>query len=825
MKESEDFDKSVEDGIEEENLINKEVPANGKTLTLAERKNIKRPDNWDTAPTEEKMLYADKLRKIYHNGSNPEYLEVFKGDKYKNSEIFNGERRLCLGRTSSHSAAVLLMLCEKDDQGNPKYTYDDILDNTKFLKEKQKYFDEVVQRSLRGNAEDRKFLMNALYNGLKEAARRQDELAEKINVDDENFEYDETFIKMMSLSQIAFDCWQDLDASFQNEYTELVNKDCPEITTFEDAHDYTENLAGSPCRWRTYFDGILDNNLYTDDELEKNNSFAEVTKIKCSYVTFATKMAYAKHAMREFKENGNGQSFTEYCYKKRVLDKTKIVKSDPDFEYEVGYYGRGKKEFNKLIKDGTFYNALTFKPDPLEVIKVDNFPYLEDDKKIKFPKNPKKKISATKTKAKSKSKRGAEGTTAAEFIEEIKAAGFPNKNPRTLLEDEKNAYTEKFLKIIAARQIADSDRGYRDKLDSTVLDMKELNKRVNAMKEDSVFSGFIDELKNDPSKMKKAIAAATTGHGGGLDDMLKDYVKNIGPAEMKNSHLHKRFLPTIKERIEILKKKTEQAFKAKKKPAAANSKEADFDYYKAAAEIIVLRNYAKADIGKKDSLNKPIPTFEKSKLDVNAYKVGEENDFKELVDIEDVKKLIVVGHGGNMTKLMREKAKDNIISDDVKDLLNENTIKNRFSTIQDEAGTQACKLRKALEDNSQNTADLAKEGKILIAEYLLLAASIRNSKTRKMDDNLLIKDVPWGEVNEVRRKGANYNSEIKGILKNFKPDDICEALESMANDSRKLFLSKIKNKSEELGRSKTNKKSGAVVKNTSKKSNHDPALP
>ncbi len=104
---------------------------------LEDRKNaIKKPD-WKKASVEEKMLYANELRKIYAIVPEKSLASTFKGEKYKNVNLGKVKNVLSMDRTGGYTVAMLLLLNEKDEDGNPKYSVDDLFDNSKYKKEKQ----------------------------------------------------------------------------------------------------------------------------------------------------------------------------------------------------------------------------------------------------------------------------------------------------------------------------------------------------------------------------------------------------------------------------------------------------------------------------------------------------------------------------------------------------------------------------------------------------------------------------------------------------------------------------------------------------------------
>ena len=73
----------IEDNVEK--VEEKKTAVKGNIKTMAEKKAaIKKPD-WDNASPDDRMRYAEEVRKIYHRGGeNKEYKDTFLGEKYKN---------------------------------------------------------------------------------------------------------------------------------------------------------------------------------------------------------------------------------------------------------------------------------------------------------------------------------------------------------------------------------------------------------------------------------------------------------------------------------------------------------------------------------------------------------------------------------------------------------------------------------------------------------------------------------------------------------------------------------------------------------------------
>ena len=413
--------------------------------------------------------------------------------------------------------------------------------------------------------------------------------------------------------------------------------------------------------------------------------------------------------------------------------------------------------------------------------------------------------------------------TAAQYIERLKANGFPKKDPATMQPEEKELALDRFLRIMAAREMADSVRNDKDKLVKYHTNAEDIEKRAKEMKNDPTFRKYLATLRDDPAKMKAAIAAATKGHGGGLDDMFKDFVKHQPAGELENPAILKRYMPTVKERIEILQKDkerfddlTEQYNSVHEKLVKIQNKYADksistsvgndikrlqaqrdnleqqrqaFPLGNLASEILVLRNMVHANRDKKSSLDKPIPVTD-SKQGSLVNKVEEMNR-PTLMRQDEVTKLITKGHGGEMVEKARELADNEnyrALDQDLKDrhleVLKENTIEAHLPKISREANTLATQIRKAM-DEGDDVKELVEQGKKLLAETFIIDSKIREKEHNNIDDGLKKKDMPWTAIENMQKNGPESNDTFKTLIGNVYPETICDHLELLSEGHEK----------------------------------------
>ena len=417
--------------------------------------------------------------------------------------------------------------------------------------------------------------------------------------------------------------------------------------------------------------------------------------------------------------------------------------------------------------------------------------------------------------------------SAAAYIENIKDHGFPVKNPSALEPQDKDLYIDRFIRIMAARELADSDRGHAAKLNRKTLSAEEVDARATQMKKDPTFRAFIKTLESDEKKLKSAISAAASGHGGGLDDMFKDYIKKQPACKLRNDSILKRYMPNAKERLEILQDQYKtykssmkelrtvdnklKALRGVNDPAAINKLQAkkvklernllDYDPGIVAAEMITLRSLIKADKGKKASLDKTIPVSEGAEnLSRSSNLLVDNDDVRRILTSRTVTDLINTGHGGNMMAEARTLANNALDKKDLKAefrILNANTIETRLKAIENEAGELSDKLYLA-RTNNQLTGDLMKDAKKLLGEYMMLDGKVRSNDPGKAEKDLLLTDTPWGEIETMKKKDPESNPSFRDLVQDLASDDMEDLLSDLAKGKREQFISRLAGKKNEM---------------------------
>ena len=382
--------------------------------------------------------------------------------------------------------------------------------------------------------------------------------------------------------------------------------------------------------------------------------------------------------------------------------------------------------------------------------------------------------------------------SALDYIENIRDHQFKVVNTSYLTEEILNDYGDKFLRIMAARQLADSARNKSGRLESCILSEQQIEDRVALMKNDEIFRGFIEDIKNSRYKQITAINGAKMrpGHGGKLDDMMKEYMLSLPPGKLKNSKLHERYMPTVGQRIESIQDQMKKLNKTR--PANDEEEERkDHQLSCAVAEILELRNLAKAEAGKKDRLSKNIPCSRDDTLKRRIDYYADRDSFRWTALHRDVQRLALKGHGGQMTLKAREVDAERPGRDQAPcEIITANSIEARMKRLEGKAGTLVQDLRGA-EDGSLEQQQLVQNGNKLLKEYALLLAKVSDPEYYEVKPDMLRNDVPWDKIRELRTTETEFTRRFDRTFSHFNPGEIADCLDIMTASNVSTFKNSI----------------------------------
>ena len=403
-----------------------------------------------------------------------------------------------------------------------------------------------------------------------------------------------------------------------------------------------------------------------------------------------------------------------------------------------------------------------------------------------------------------------EAKTAAKWIEEwqkeLKTARGKDK------ENHVDALQKTVAKIIAVRTLTDARRNDASSL-KKAFTKSAIDEKVDELMASEHFSDFVegltaqDKLADNAELSAKVDAAVTKGHGGGVEDLFRDYLAKLPPGKLQNDPRISRNMPTVKERIESLQDqaKTHYAIMeqrkeeyVKKEGIPKNQRDnpiffkrmlSDRELEKnrreygtrgdtgmelvtnAAAEIVALRNLVHAEKDKSGPLGRPIPTGGRSLTD-DTKTLSRESAIQNAVrrDPGGVLKAVSKGSGELLTGQLIQKS-NQVIQERVSNERYMQGMRTRDPNYKEEMSPEAAKLlgantrgermrelrsaaktlsRKLPYERGEAARKLMRRSKLLLAEYMIhnkACVDRKNRPVRNLEEKLR-EDVPWSEVNE-----------------------------------------------------------------------------
>ena len=397
-----------------------------------------------------------------------------------------------------------------------------------------------------------------------------------------------------------------------------------------------------------------------------------------------------------------------------------------------------------------------------------------------------------------------------------------------------------FIYVMAVRNGADAVRNNKTNLRNTSAEKIDIDKETNKLWSNPEFQGFLDALRQDPQKMNAALKAANAnpGHCGGLDDMFKTYLKQSEPGRMPNNSVLRRYLPTVKERIEYLQKRAKadvkaaqnlkkvndrlDVLKAKNNPTEKDLQKieelsgqklrldtqlASGNLARCAAEILVLRNSIHAVRKDESTLNRRVRcNEEEDTLSKETLRLAKDRNFVKYLNKDPrTAELLLEGHGGRFIEKLREKEEAGKFSGTLTDTLQETTIRKRMADLKDRAKRYAERLDDA--EPGQNMNPTVKDAHRLIREYIYLDSLTREGKSdpntgrlAPVSETKLDRDLPWNEVDRMEEENALENSDYVKFVGEMNPKQLSGALKDLSGKSFTEFVTNLGKRNDRIRR-------------------------
>lgn len=217
------------------------------------------------------------------------------------------------------------------------------------------------------------------------------------------------------------------------------------------------------------------------------------------------------------------------------------------------------------------------------------------------------------------------------------------KTHKDQLISDSDLFKQTITKIMATRMNVNSVLGKGKSLDVWTSSAS-VEKTEQKLLGNQHFRDFLSTMAQDPKKVKLALSAARSGHGGGLDKMFTAYLKTRPAGQLQNSPDLKRYMPTVKSRIEFLQNKAAESYNKNRKAPVPEI-----------AEIVALRYLSTSKTTQKPILDAKIPA--NNELTERVAKYVKSAKFSARCESPAILNYVRKGHGEVMQKNMLDMVK------------------------------------------------------------------------------------------------------------------------------------------------------------------------
>ena len=362
--------------------------------------------------------------------------------------------------------------------------------------------------------------------------------------------------------------------------------------------------------------------------------------------------------------------------------------------------------------------------------------------------------------------------TAAEWIEQSKQDAFLSHDG-----DEYQKDLSVPARIIAARQLAGAERGKKDKLGAE-LSEQELLTRAAELESDDTFRKIMS--KADVAMEVEACRKNARSNGGALEDAMKREMRRLPPGRLPNKPLFTRYMPTIKDRIEVLQKMAKKG--------------GDEMTLRCAAEIMALRGIQSVKRGDVKTLKTPIPTDSISSLRAKTDAFLSDPKFWKAMKDPQVLAALQSGHGGKMEELLKAKMAEKKAAPIADDLAPADpySFGGRLSELRRDAQAFVSEVGSAalLENmGKEQKRHYMSTAKRMIASYIAFDQKCRDPKDRtKLDDGCTKAFAgSTAQMNQIVSKVA-VDEDFEKRLDNMGAKEIFNVMKEMGEKPQKEFM-------------------------------------
>ncbi|SEP94580.1 hypothetical protein SAMN02910369_00955 [Lachnospiraceae bacterium NE2001] len=361
------FDALLNAGIKipsiEEMNKNRQIEFDRNEISSAEKKN-------DLSVFYERNKLLQKYNNFTLNNVN-QFRANYKKEEFANiSNKIAGSSKYTVFRTAGESLTILALSLEKNENGNYKYSLEDLMDPDKYMVQKQKKYGEIINTLLKTADkkevadEGQKKIAEILFNGQKRMTDLIDEKMKDMDFSSDNLELTKDYALVINASDVLYDAWQEIPRS-KDFILDLAKAEDPNIKKMT---DYTKKISSinnplsslkKPYKNLSDYINELDNpkmKKMTDDSFVMGSMMA---------IT-ATKNILKDWSDFRKKHPNDTKTFSKWCVENDIQEKIKGC-SQHCTAYAVENYGKLvgdelKAQRNNII-NGTLFNNITYNKD------------------------------------------------------------------------------------------------------------------------------------------------------------------------------------------------------------------------------------------------------------------------------------------------------------------------------------------------------------------------------------------------------------------------------------------------------------------------------
>ncbi len=299
--------------------------------------------------------------------------DYFDEDAFKNltDEIRNGS-----GYTAGRSAIISLMIyalaCETDNVGKPKYSLEQLMDKNQLFDIKSAKYREILDLLIKVsdhafNKEEadkaNKQIAEIIYKGHKVMAKLCDEVAEKINFNDDYFDCSKEYSLLVCAGATQYDAWQEI-GHCEKEIVALAQAENPEIKNYDDFKAYSYELINPACSSLSGYENIY---KFVDENPLNPTDRVNVVSLVQSQMT----ANYTKKVIKEWGDSNKEKPMplSEWSKQTDAIVRTINVKKASVGVSASDYSDLSINEFKSLkdkFIDGTLFSDVMFDNNRVE---------------------------------------------------------------------------------------------------------------------------------------------------------------------------------------------------------------------------------------------------------------------------------------------------------------------------------------------------------------------------------------------------------------------------------------------------------------------------